>query len=78
MKKEPEWCEECGGTGEHERITGERQGMGGIEPIIKTRRCPDCDDGLAQCHDCDDTPAYKTDAGRLCQPCIDTEEENET
>ena len=37
-------CPECDGHGHFEAVIGERQGIGGIEPIIRTTTCEDCDD----------------------------------
>lgn len=63
-------CDECDG-GVVERIVGERQGMGGIEPIFSERPCEECADGLLGCHDCGETPAYQAPSlDRLCLDCL--------
>ena len=64
-------CGECNGLGYFERVTGERQGMGGIEPRIREIPCEDCDDGMAQCVTCGETPSYQAPSfDRLCWKCL--------
>ena len=63
-------CDECDG-GVVERVVGERQGMGGIEPVIRESRCEECEDGLLGCQDCGETPAFNAPSfDRLCLDCL--------
>ena len=61
---------ECGCDGGIvERITGESQGMGGIEPVTTEYHCDEtgCVEGLLSCVECGDVPAFEMPSfDRLC------------